>query len=89
MIDMNDPEVIDSLKYLLIPKDEKIRTSARPFDSKKNFFVPHKTEGYLTAEVISEDGDNVTLINSQNEVICTYYIYSLSAATVHRTYDNF
>jgi len=68
MLDMNDPEVIESLSFLIVPKEERIKTSARPFDSRKNFFVPHKTEGYLTAEVVSEDGDNVTLMNSQNEV---------------------
>jgi len=37
MIDMNDPEVIESLKYLLIPKEEKIRLQALPFDAKKKF----------------------------------------------------
>ena len=65
---MNDPEVIESLKYLVIPKEEKIRTSAQPFDSRKNFFVPHKTEGYVPAEITKEDGDNVTLYTREKEV---------------------
>jgi len=34
---MNDPEVIESLKYLLVPKEEKIRNAAQPYDSKKTF----------------------------------------------------
>ena len=38
-IDPNDPEVIESLKYLLVPKEEKIQTQARPFDGKKNVFI--------------------------------------------------
>merc|ERR1712127_1027334 len=66
---MSDPEVIESLKYLLVPKEERIKTSARPYDSKKNFFVPHKTEGYLTSEIQSEDGDNVTVLNSQGDTV--------------------
>ena len=37
-VDMNDPEVIESLKFLLVSKEEKIQTSTRPFDSKKDVF---------------------------------------------------
>jgi len=55
MIDMNDPEVIESLKYLLVPKEERIRCSAMPFDGKKNVFVPHKTEGFVRAVIDKED----------------------------------
>lgn len=68
MIDMSDPEIVESMKYLLVPKEEKIRTSSQPFDSKKNFFVPCKKEGYLPAEITSEDGDNVTLMTRENNV---------------------
>jgi len=68
MIDMNDPEVIESLKYLVVPKEEKIRTSSQPFDSRKNFFVPCKEEGYECAEITSENGDDVTLMTRKNKV---------------------
>ncbi len=68
MIDMNDPEVIESLKYLLVPKEEKIRQQAQPFDSKKNFFVVDKEEGYLPATITKEEGDNVTLMNRNGKV---------------------
>ena len=61
MIDMNDPEVIESLKFLAIPKEERIRLSALPFDAKKNCFISHKTEGYVSSIIESEDGDNVTV----------------------------
>ncbi len=57
---MSDPEVIESLKYLLVPKEERIRLNALPFDAKKNCFVPDKHEGYLTAVIEKEDGDNLT-----------------------------
>jgi len=69
MIDMNDPEVIESLKYLLVPKEERIRTAARPYSSLKNFFVADKQEGYLPAEITSEDGDNVTLMTQNNKSV--------------------
>ena len=73
MIDMNDPEVIESLKYLLVPKEEKIRTSAQPFDSKKNFFVPCKKEGYVPSVIQSEDGDKVTVLTRNNDVSHIYF----------------
>lgn len=69
MVDMNDPEVIESLKYLLVPREEKIRTQARPYDSKKNFFAPDKKEGYLCAEIQSEKGDMVTCKTMDDKTI--------------------
>jgi hypothetical protein len=77
MIDMNDPEIIESLKYLLVPKEEKIKTQAQPFDSKKNFFVSDKEEGYLPAEITKEDGDNVTLQTRNGKVNKIKYINNL------------
>jgi hypothetical protein len=68
MIDMNDPEVIESLKYLIVPKEEKIKTQALPFDAKKNFFVVDKKEGYLPGEIQSEKGDDVE-IKTKNGVV--------------------
>ncbi len=55
MVDMSDPEVIQSLKYLLLAKEEKIRIQTLPFDPKKNVFVPDHKEGFLRAEIQSED----------------------------------
>ena len=66
---MNDPEVIDSLKYLLITREEKIRLAAMPYSSTKNFFVPCKEEGYECAEITKEDGDNITLMTRKNKVM--------------------
>ena len=55
MVDMNDPEVIESLKFLLVSKEEKIQTQARPFDPKKNCFVHDAKEGFIDAIIQSED----------------------------------
>ena len=65
---MNDPEVIESLRYLLVPKAEKIRLSALPFDAKKQCFVAEKTEGFIDALIESEDGDMVTVKTSKGIV---------------------
>ena len=74
MVDMSDPEVIDSLKYLLVPREEKIRLAALPYSSTKNFFVPCKEEGYECAEITKEDGDNITLLTRKNKVRRMYFI---------------
>lgn len=55
MVDSNDPEVIESLKYLLVPRDEKIRTQAKPFDAKKNCWVEDHKEGFIFAEIQATD----------------------------------
>lgn len=76
---MNDPEVIESLRYLLVPKEERIRDTAKPFDSKKNCFVADAKEGYVAAE-IQERNDakgEVTVKTVSGEV--TYYIKSFQA----------
>jgi len=60
MVDMNDPEVIESLKYLLIPKEEKIRLAAQPYNSLKNFFVADHEKGYICAECVKDTLDGTS-----------------------------
>ena len=75
MIDMNDPEVIESLKYLLVPKEERIRIQATPFDGKKNCFIPEKTEGFIPAVIESEDEKKglVTVKTLKGDVSLIYF----------------
>jgi hypothetical protein len=47
--DMNDQEIVDSLKYLLIPSTEKIKLQAQPFDAKKACWIPDHKEGFLAS----------------------------------------
>jgi myosin heavy chain 6/7 len=67
MIDLRDPEVVESLKYLEVTKDERIKLSARPFDGKKNCWVPDQKEGFLPAEIMSTKGEEVTVKVNGNE----------------------
>lgn len=69
MCDMNDPDVLESLHYLLVTKEEKMRTQTRPFDGKKNCWVPDKEEGYVAAEIQSAKGDEVSVKTTKGEVI--------------------
>ena len=67
-IDLNDPEVVDSLKYLLVSKEEKIKRQAQPFDAKKQCWIPDHKEGYLAAEIQSTKGEEVVVKTSKGEV---------------------
>lgn len=66
---LNDPEVVESLKYLLVPQADKIKYQSQPFDAKKNFWCPDKTDGFVACELQSEKGDQVTVKTSKGETV--------------------
>ena len=55
MVDLNDKDVIESLRYLLVSTEEKLKAQARPYDPKKHCWVQDHREGYIYAELISTD----------------------------------
>jgi myosin heavy chain 6/7 len=67
-VDINDPEVIESMKYLAMPQAEKIKLQAQPFDGKKQCWVPDQKEGFLAAEIQSTKGEEVTVKTSKGDV---------------------
>lgn len=82
MIDMNDPEVIESLKYLLVPTTEKIKLQAQPFDGKKQCWVAEAKEGFIAAEIQSTKGEEVTVKTGKGEV--TLFNITRSSLVFHR-----
>ena len=78
-VDMNDPEVIESLKFLLVSKEEKIKTSTRPFDSKKDVFFPDHKEGYIAVKIESQDekAGTTTGKDAKGNVIINIKIFRL------------
>jgi hypothetical protein len=66
MVDMNDPEVIESLGFLIVPREERIKTNSRPFDAKKNVFAPDQKEGFVPAEIVSEDAKGMVTVKKAN-----------------------
>lgn len=68
MIDINDPEVLESFKYLMVTKEERMKLSSMPFDAKKVCWIPDHKEGFLFAEIQSTKGDDVTVKTSKGEV---------------------
>jgi myosin heavy chain 6/7 len=57
----NDP----GWQYLRISREKMIEEQSKPYDSKKNVWVPDAEEGYLAAEVQSEKGDLVDVITGK------------------------
>uniref|UniRef100_A0A0R3RHL6 Myosin motor domain-containing protein n=1 Tax=Elaeophora elaphi TaxID=1147741 RepID=A0A0R3RHL6_9BILA len=55
--------------YLEVSREEKSRNAAKPFDSKKNCWIPDADDGFVAAEIKSSAGDNVTVVTVKgNEV---------------------
>ena len=67
-VDINDPEVIESLSFLLVPKEERILNATKPFDSKKNVFVADAKEGYVAGEIQSNEGGKCKVKKPSGEV---------------------
>lgn len=59
MVDMRDPEAIESLKYLQVTDEERMKTQARPFDGKRSCWVPDAKEGFIAGEIVEDKGDVV------------------------------
>ncbi|CAF4007759.1 unnamed protein product [Rotaria sp. Silwood2] len=67
--DHNDPEVVEAMKYLMLPPEEKIKLQAQPFDGKKACWVPDPKESYVAGEIVSTKGDDVTVKNPKGETV--------------------
>jgi myosin heavy chain 6/7 len=65
----SDPEIQESLKYLVISTEERIKQSAIPFDGKKQCWVPDAKEGFVSGEIQSTKGDEVTIKTSKKETV--------------------
>ncbi|CAI4225176.1 unnamed protein product [Auanema sp. JU1783] len=61
----NDPGFI----YLGISREARATMAARPFDSKKNCWVPDPEDGFIAAEIQSTEGDQVTVVTAKGNQI--------------------
>ncbi len=66
--DFSDPEMQDSMKYLVTPMAEKIRLQALPFDGKKACWVPDHKEGFIAGEIVGAKGELITIKDSKGNV---------------------
>lgn len=54
--------------YLRKSDRERLEAQTRPFDMKKECFVPDAEEEYVKASIISREGDKVTAQNEKGKV---------------------
>ncbi|CAF0951774.1 unnamed protein product [Rotaria sp. Silwood1] len=67
VLDPNDPELLDAMKYLALPSEEKIKLRSQPFDAKKACWVPDPKESFIAAEIESVKDNEVTVKTSKGE----------------------
>ena len=70
--DPNDPELKESLKYLALPTEERIKLQAQPFDGKKQCWAPDAKESFVPAEITATKGEEVTVKTDKGEVCLSY-----------------
>lgn len=49
------------------------KDQSRPYDSKKNCWIPDVEEGYVAAEITSTKGDMVTVVSARGNEVTIYY----------------
>ncbi|KAK0404980.1 hypothetical protein QR680_017737 [Steinernema hermaphroditum] len=56
-------------QYLKQSREQMLADQSRPYDSKKNVWIPDAEEGYVAGEVTATKGDQVTVVSARgNEV---------------------
>lgn len=70
--DPNDSELKESLKYLVLPTEEKLKLRSQAFDAKKACWVPDAKEVYIGGEIVEVKGDQTVVKTSRGEVIINY-----------------
>lgn len=58
----------ESLKYLALPSEERIKLQAQPFDGKKQCWVPDAKESFVAAEITATKGEEVTAKTEKGDV---------------------
>jgi hypothetical protein len=72
--DPNDPEFQESMKYLALPPEEKLKLRSQPFDAKKVCWVPDPKESFIAAEIESTKDDEVTVKTTKGDVSRFHFI---------------
>jgi hypothetical protein len=73
--DPNDQEMKESLKYLVLPTEEKLKLRSQAFDAKKACWVPDAKEVYIGADIVETKGDQTIVQTSRGEVIINNEIF--------------
>ncbi len=64
-------------QFLRMSREEMVAMTAKPFDSKKNVWVPDAEDGFIAAEIKSAKGDQVTVMTAKGMEV-SYFSSNLS-----------
>ncbi|CAD5211296.1 unnamed protein product [Bursaphelenchus okinawaensis] len=64
-----DHEKDPGWQYLRLTREQMLEEQSKPYDSKKNCWVPDPEDGYVAAEIKSTSGDDVTVVSSKGNEI--------------------
>ena len=67
--DLNDPEVQESLHFLMVSKEEKAKAQAQPVDGKKSCWIAEPREGFIAAEIQSVRADAITVRTCKGDTV--------------------
>lgn len=62
--------------YLRKSDKERMEASTRPFDIKKECFVPDPVEEFVKATITSKDGEKVTVETQNGKVSASTFVHS-------------
>jgi myosin heavy chain 6/7 len=77
----NDPELLEAMKFLALPSEEKIKLRSQPFDAKKACWIPDPKESFIAADIESTKDDLVTVKTSKGEV-CRFILTQKTNTTM-------
>ena len=66
--DPNDLELKESMKYLSLPTEERIKLQSQAFDGKKQCWAPDPKESFIGAEITGTKGEEVTVKTDRGDV---------------------
>lgn len=66
---MGEFEQDPGYEFLAVSRKDRIEFTSKPFDSKKNCWVPDAEDGFVAAEIKSAQGDTVTVVTVKGNEI--------------------
>ncbi|CAF1663444.1 unnamed protein product, partial [Adineta ricciae] len=64
-----DPELKESLRYLVLPTEEKLKLRSQAFDAKKACWIPDPKEVYSAGEILEVKGDQTIVQTPKGEKV--------------------
>ncbi|CAF1520853.1 unnamed protein product, partial [Didymodactylos carnosus] len=65
----DDKELTESLRYLRMTPEEKLKYQSQPFDAKKRCWVPDAKECFVEGDIESTKGEEVTVTKDKGEKV--------------------